>query len=85
MDHVWSCSSKLKEENEENIIKLDVSLNKQNIKWFASTPVTDFRAGRARFDISAEFVKKIIFHQEWRWNAFISENRLQNRVRIIHG
>ena len=32
MDHVRSCSSKTPEENEENIIKLDVSLNRQNIK-----------------------------------------------------
>ena len=32
MDHVQSCSSKTAEENEENIIKLDVSLNRQNIK-----------------------------------------------------
>ena len=59
MDHVRSCSSKTPEENEENIIKLDVSLNRQNIKWFASTPVTDFRAGKARFDISGEFFQKI--------------------------
>ena len=45
MDRVRSCSSKTAEENEENIIKLDVSLNRQNSKLFASTPVTDFRAG----------------------------------------
>ena len=32
MDHVRSCSSKTAEENEENLIKLDVSLNRQNIK-----------------------------------------------------
>ena len=32
MDHVRSCSSKTAEENEENIIKLDVSLNTPNIK-----------------------------------------------------
>ena len=32
LDHVQSCSSKTAEENEENIIKLDVSLNRQNIK-----------------------------------------------------
>ena len=32
LDRVRSCSSKTAEENEENIIKLDVSLNKQNIK-----------------------------------------------------
>ena len=32
MDHVRSCSSKTAEENEENIIKCDVSLNRQNIK-----------------------------------------------------
>ena len=31
MDRVRSCSSKATEENEENIIKLDVSLNRQNI------------------------------------------------------
>ena len=61
MDHVQSCSSKTAE---ENIIKLDVSLKRQDIKCFASTPVTDFRAGRARFDISAEFFQKIIFRQE---------------------
>ena len=30
MDHVWLCSSKTAEENEENI-KLNVSLNKQKI------------------------------------------------------
>ena len=64
MDHVQSCSSKTAEENEENIIKLDVSLKRQDIKCFASTPVTDFCAGRARFDISAEFFQKIIFRQE---------------------
>ena len=64
MDHVRSCSSKTAEGNEENIIKLDVSLNRQNIKFFASTPVTDFHTGRAKFDISAEFLQKIIFRQE---------------------
>ena len=32
MDHIRSCSSKTAEENEENVIKLDVSLNRQNIK-----------------------------------------------------
>ena len=31
MDHIRSCSSKTAKENEENIIKLDVSLNRQNI------------------------------------------------------
>ena len=71
MDRVRSCSSKTAEENEENIIKHDVSLNRQNIKWFVSIPVTDFCAGIARFDISAEFFQKIIFRQEWRWNAFL--------------
>ena len=80
MDHVWLCSSKTAEENEENIMKLDVSLNRQNIKWFASTPVTDFRAGRARFHISAEFFQKISFYQSWMTlKCFFSENRLPNR------
>ena len=32
MDGVRSCSSKTAAENEENIIKLDESLNRQNIK-----------------------------------------------------
>ena len=32
MDGVRSCSSKTAEENEENIVKLDVSPNRQNIK-----------------------------------------------------
>ena len=32
MDHVRLCSSKTAEENKENIIQLDVSLNRQNIK-----------------------------------------------------
>ena len=32
MDRVRSCSCKTAAENEENIIKLDVSLNRQNIK-----------------------------------------------------
>ena len=32
MDRVQLCSNKTTEENEENIIKLDVSLNRQNIK-----------------------------------------------------
>ena len=32
MDCVRSCSSKTAKENEENVIKLDVSLNRQNIK-----------------------------------------------------
>ena len=32
MDSVGSCSSKTAEENEENIMKLNVSLNRQNIK-----------------------------------------------------
>ena len=31
MDRVRSCNSKTAKENEENIIKLDVSLNRQNI------------------------------------------------------
>ena len=61
MDWVRSCSSKTAEENEENIIKVDVSLNRQNIKWFASTRVTDFRADRARFDILLNFSRKLVF------------------------
>ena len=32
MDRVQSCSNKTAKENEENIIKLDVSLNRQNSK-----------------------------------------------------
>ena len=32
MDHVRSCSSKTAEENEESVIKLNVSLNRQNMK-----------------------------------------------------
>ena len=32
MDHIRLCSSKTSKENKENIIKLDVSLNGQNIK-----------------------------------------------------
>ena len=32
MDRIRSCSSKTAKENEENVIKLDVSLNRQNIK-----------------------------------------------------
>ena len=85
MDHVRSCSSKTAKENEENGIKLDVSLNRHNIKWFASTPVTDFRAGRTKFDISAEFFQKIIFRQEWCWNAFILKTGFKIGVRIIKG
>ena len=77
MTRVRSCSSKTEEENEENIIKLDVSLNRQNIKWFASTPVTDFRAGRARFGISAEFSRKLVFVKNV--ETLFSESRLQNR------
>ena len=64
---------KTAEENEENSIKLDLSLIRCNIKWFVSAPVIDFRAGRARIDISAEFFQEIIFRQEWRWNAFFFE------------
>ena len=85
IDRGRSCSSKTAEENKENIIKLDISLNRQDIKWFASAPVTDFRAGRARFDISAEFFQKIIFQQEWRWNAFFLKTGFKIGVRIIHG
>ena len=62
-----------------------VSLNRQNIKWFASTPVTDFRAGRARFDISVEFFQKIIYWQEWRWNTFFLKTGFKIGVHIIHG
>ena len=58
------CSTKTAEENKENIVKLDISLNSQNIKRFAATPVTDFHAVTARFDISVEFFQKIIFRQE---------------------
>ena len=72
---------KTAEESEENSIKLDVSLIRCNIKWFVSTPVIDFRAGRARIDISAEFFQEIIFRQEWRWNAFF----FKIGVCIIHG
>ena len=32
MDCIWLRSSKIAEENEENIIKLNVSPNRQNIK-----------------------------------------------------
>ena len=32
MNPIWLCSSKTAEENEENIMKLNVSLNRQNIK-----------------------------------------------------
>ena len=86
IDRVWSCSSKTAEENKENIIKLDVSLIRQNIKWFASTPVTDFRADRARTDISAEFFQKIIFHQEGYWIVFFFlKTGFKIGVRIIHG
>ena len=85
MDRIRSCRSKTAKENEENIIKLDVSLNRQNIKWFASTPVTDFRAGRARFGISAEVFQKISFCQEWCWNAFFLKTGFKIGVRIIHG
>ena len=85
IDYIQSCSSKTAEENEENIIKLDASLNRQNIKWFASTPVTDFCAGRAKFDISAEFFQKVIFWQEWRWNAFFLKTGFKIRVHIFHG
>ena len=35
---------KTAEENEQNSIKLDVSLIRCNIKWFVSAPVIDFRA-----------------------------------------
>ena len=84
--HVRSCSSKAAKEHEENIIELDISLNRQNIQWFAATPVTDFRAGTARFDISAEFFQKIIFRQEWCWNAFFFlKTGFKIGVRIIHG
>ena len=55
---------KTAEENEENSIKLDVSLIRCNIKLFVSAPVIDFRAGRARINISAEFFQEIIFRQE---------------------
>ena len=83
---VRSCSSKTAEENEENIEKLDISLNRQNIIWFAATPVTDFCAGRARFDISAEFFLKIVFRQEWHWNVFFFWKQASKiGVRIIHG
>ena len=87
MDRVRWCSSKTAEDNpEENIIKLDVSLNRQNIKWFAWTPVTDFHADRARFDISVEFFQKIIFQQEWRWNSFFLKTGFKIAwVCIIHG
>ena len=85
MDRVQSYSSKTVEENEENVIKLDVSLNRQNIKWFASTPVTDFCAGRTKYDISAEFFQKIIFRQEWCCNAFFLKTGFKIGVHIIHG
>ena len=48
-------SVKQQKKNEENIIKLDVSLNRQNIKYFASTLVIEFHAGGARFEITAVF------------------------------
>ena len=54
MNRVRLCSTKTAEENQENIVKLDVSPNRQNKKSFASTPVTDFHAGRASFVIAAE-------------------------------
>ena len=46
------CSSKTAEENEENITKLHVSPNRQNIKSFASDLVIEFHAGGARFEIT---------------------------------
>ena len=46
------CSSKTAEENEENIIKLNASPNRQNIKEFASNLVIEFHAGGARFEIT---------------------------------
>ena len=84
MDCVRSCSSKTAEENKEYFIKLDVLLNRQNIQWFASTPVTDFRAGRARFGIFAEFFQKISFRQEWCWNSFFLKTGFKIGVHIIH-
>ena len=85
MDRVRSCSSKTAAEND---IRLDVSLNKQSIKSFASTPVTDFRAGRARFDISAEFFQKIIFSTRMtlkRFFFFFLKTGFKIGLRIIHG
>ena len=49
-----------------------------------STPATDFHAGGAKFDISAEFFQKIIFWQEWCWNAFFLKTGFKIGVCIIH-
>ena len=35
--------------------------------------------------ISAEFFQKIIFRQEWHWNTFFSENKLQKGCALYMG
>ena len=84
MDRVWLCSSKTAEENEENIIKLNVSPNRQNIKYFASYLVIEFHAGEARFEITTALLLVVK-------NDIETLNRRQNQgvhytqVHIIDG
>ena len=78
------CSSKTAEENEENIIKLNVSPNRQNIKYFASYLVIEFHAGEARFEITTALLLVVK-------NDIETLNRLQNqgahytRVNTVYG
>ena len=81
MDHVWLCSSKNSRRKWRKHHETwcnhwtDRTLNDLH-----QLPVTDFRAGRARFHISAEFFQKISFYQSWMTlKCFFSENRLPNR------
>ena len=81
MDCVRLCSSKTAEGKEENIKKLDLSLNRQNIKLFVSTPVTDFCACRATVNLTLllNFSRKLFFIKNDIETLFFPTNRLQNR------
>ena len=88
MDRIRLYSSKAAEENEENIIKLNVSPNRQNIKQFASTLVIEFHAGGARFEITTVLlfvVKNDIETLYFSGNRFQNQGAYYTHVRIIHG
>ena len=74
------CSSKTAEENEENIIKLNVSPNRQNINSFASNLIIEFHTGGARFEITTV----LLFVVKNDIETLFLETSVKIRVCFIH-
>ena len=81
MDCIRLCSSKTAEENIENIIKLNVSPNRENIKKFASNLIIESHAGGARFEIT---ITVLLFVVKNDIETRFLETGVKIRVHIIH-